>query len=128
MLRKAEGLRRNNATTTSEYRRTLGIQTSLRYHDRASPGFCNGLILMQANPKYISVNWEAGGGGAFAVIPLDETGRLPEQLPLFRGHTAVVLDTDWYVKHLLAKLQASDRLIGAHSTIHWSHPAPMTER
>ncbi|KAL6716944.1 Coronin-like protein crn1 [Lecanora helva] len=49
----------------------------------------------QANPKYISVNWEAGGGGAFAVIPINEKGRLPDQLPLFRGHTAVVLDTDW---------------------------------
>lgn len=26
---------------------------------------------------------------------MNERGRLPEQLPLFRGHTAVVLDTDW---------------------------------
>ena len=30
------------------------------------------------------------------MIPINEKGRLPEQLPLFRGHTAVVLDTDWY--------------------------------
>jgi coronin-1B/1C/6 len=51
--------------------------------------------LIKANPKYLAVNWEAGGGGAFAVIPLDERGKLPDQLPLFRGHTAVVLDTDW---------------------------------
>ncbi|MCJ1246102.1 Coronin-like protein crn1 [Trapelia coarctata] len=51
--------------------------------------------LIKANPRYLSVNWEASGGGAFAVIPLNEKGRLPEQLPLFRGHTAVVLDTDW---------------------------------
>lgn len=50
---------------------------------------------MKANPLYISVNWDASGGGAFAVIPINEKGRLPEQLPLFRGHTAVVLDTDW---------------------------------
>ncbi len=50
----------------------------------------------QANPQYISVNWQASGGGAFAVIPINEKGRLPEQLPLFRGHTAPVLDTDWY--------------------------------
>ncbi len=41
------------------------------------------------------MNWEASGGGAFAVIPLEEKGKLPEQLPLFRGHTAAVLDTDW---------------------------------
>ncbi|KAI9712074.1 MAG: Coronin-like protein crn1 [Bogoriella megaspora] len=51
--------------------------------------------LIKANPKYISVNWEASGGGAFAVIPIDERGRAPDQLPLFRGHTAAVLDTDW---------------------------------
>lgn len=51
--------------------------------------------LLQANPQYISVNWEASGGGAFAVVPTEERGRLPELLPLFRGHTAAVLDTDW---------------------------------
>jgi coronin-1B/1C/6 len=52
--------------------------------------------LIKANPEYISVNWEASGGGAFAVIPVNETGRAPELMPLFRGHTAAVLDTDWY--------------------------------
>ena len=41
------------------------------------------------------MNWESSGGGAFAVIPLEEKGKLPEQIPLFRGHTAAVLDTDW---------------------------------
>jgi coronin-1B/1C/6 len=51
--------------------------------------------LVKANPKYLSVNWQASGGGAFAVIPVDERGKLPEQIPLFRGHTAAVLDTDW---------------------------------
>jgi len=44
----------------------------------------------------LSVNWDASGGGAFAVIPLSEKGKLPDQIPLFRGHTAAVLDTDWY--------------------------------
>ncbi|KAF2270127.1 coronin-6 [Lojkania enalia] len=51
--------------------------------------------LIKANPEYISVNWESSGGGAFAVIPINERGRLPELIPLFRGHTAAVLDTDW---------------------------------
>lgn len=46
----------------------------------------------------MAVNWEASGGGAFAVIPVNEKGRLPEQIPLFRGHTAPVLDTDWWVE------------------------------
>lgn len=51
--------------------------------------------LVKANPEYISVNWEASGGGSFAVIPVEERGRVPDKIPLFRGHTAVVLDTDW---------------------------------
>ncbi|KAI0200788.1 hypothetical protein F4808DRAFT_470228 [Astrocystis sublimbata] len=51
--------------------------------------------LVKANPEYLSVNWEASGGGAFAVIPLSERGKLPDVIPLFRGHTAAVLDTDW---------------------------------
>lgn len=52
----------------------------------------------QANPEYLSVNWDSSGGGAFAVIPLNEKGRLPEHMPLFRGHTGPVLDTDWWVE------------------------------
>ncbi|KAJ5223983.1 coronin-like protein Crn1 [Penicillium chermesinum] len=51
--------------------------------------------LLKVNPKNLAVNWESGGGGAFAVIPLEERGKLPDRIPLFRGHTAVVLDTDW---------------------------------
>ncbi|KAG5997171.1 hypothetical protein E4U54_002432, partial [Claviceps lovelessii] len=51
--------------------------------------------LVKVNPEYLSVNWDASGGGAFAVIPLNEKGKLPDQIPLFRGHTATVLDTDW---------------------------------
>ncbi|KOS17914.1 Coronin-like protein crn1 [Escovopsis weberi] len=51
--------------------------------------------LVKANPEYLSVNWDSSGGGAFAVIPLHEKGKLPDQIPLFRGHTATVLDTDW---------------------------------
>lgn len=29
------------------------------------------------------------------MIPLGEKGKAPENIPLFRGHTAAVLDTDW---------------------------------
>ncbi|RYP67406.1 hypothetical protein DL771_007237 [Monosporascus sp. 5C6A] len=51
--------------------------------------------LVKVNPEYLAVNWDASGGGAFAVIPLNEKGKLPDVIPLFRGHTAVVTDTDW---------------------------------
>ena len=35
------------------------------------------------------------GGGAFGVIPVKQTGKLPENFPLFNGHSAAVLDTDF---------------------------------
>ncbi|KAK6822777.1 Coronin-like protein crn1 [Apiospora arundinis] len=37
--------------------------------------------LIKANPEYLSVNWEASGGGAFAVIPLGEKGKVPDVIP-----------------------------------------------
>ncbi|CAB16873.1 actin binding WD repeat protein, coronin Crn1 [Schizosaccharomyces pombe] len=55
--------------------------------------------LLSVNPFYLSVNWNAGAGGALAVIPLNERGKLPDQVNLFRGHTAAVLDTDWNPFH-----------------------------
>ncbi|SCV04830.1 LANO_0G12772g1_1 [Lachancea nothofagi CBS 11611] len=51
--------------------------------------------LIKANSKFLAVNWNSSGGGAFAVIPLEEVGKAPDQVPLFRGHTAPVLDTDF---------------------------------
>ncbi|EPX74666.1 actin binding protein [Schizosaccharomyces octosporus yFS286] len=55
--------------------------------------------LLSANPFYLSVNWNSGAGGAIAVIPLENRGKLPDQANLFRGHTAAVLDTDWNPCH-----------------------------
>ncbi|KAI8366059.1 uncharacterized protein BYT42DRAFT_588755 [Radiomyces spectabilis] len=51
--------------------------------------------LVKVNPLFLSVNWQASGGGAFAVVPLSNVGKLPENYPLYRGHTAPVLDTDF---------------------------------
>lgn len=49
--------------------------------------------IINTNGKYLFVNWDASGGGAFAVIPLNEVGRAPDIVPLFRGHKGPVLDT-----------------------------------
>ncbi|BGP14434.1 hypothetical protein JCM10213_004557 [Rhodosporidiobolus nylandii] len=50
---------------------------------------------VSASAKYLAVNWQASGGGAFLVQPLDVTGKLPDLFPLCRAHTAPVLDTHW---------------------------------
>lgn len=51
--------------------------------------------LVSASCKYLAVNWQASGGGAFLVTPLNQTGKLPDLFPLCRAHTAPVLDTHW---------------------------------
>ncbi|PWN97572.1 DUF1900-domain-containing protein [Tilletiopsis washingtonensis] len=49
--------------------------------------------LVAGNGRFVSVNWAASGGGAFALIPVARTGKLPDIYPLCRGHSASVLDT-----------------------------------
>ena len=68
-----------------------GIPTSLLYVWILVFILCN---YVQANTKYFAMLWESAGGGAFAVIPNDVTGKLPE-IPLVAGHKAPVLDLDW---------------------------------
>ncbi|GAA5974189.1 hypothetical protein JCM11641_003315 [Rhodosporidiobolus odoratus] len=81
----------------SAYRHTFGtsakredcydnIKTSLSSFDTN---------FVSASGKYLAVNWQASGGGAFLVQPLDITGKLPDLFPLCRAHTAPVLDTHW---------------------------------
>ncbi|GAV52596.1 hypothetical protein ZYGR_0AG05870 [Zygosaccharomyces rouxii] len=51
--------------------------------------------LLKTNGQFISVNWNTSAGGSFAIIPVKEHGKAPDVVPLFRGHTAQVLDTDF---------------------------------
>ncbi|KAG6909516.1 hypothetical protein DXG01_017073 [Tephrocybe rancida] len=59
--------------------------------------------IISSSGRYLSVNWNASGGGAFAILPLPSPfqtisgfpQKLPDSLPLARSHTAAVLDTDW---------------------------------
>lgn len=45
-----------------------------------------------ANPYYVAVNWETGGGG-FALFTHQGTGKVGNNAPLFTGHKGAVLDT-----------------------------------
>ncbi|KAH9852004.1 microtubule binding protein [Lenzites betulinus] len=60
--------------------------------------------IVAASTRYISLNWNASGGGAFAILPLPSpfaplpvglSSKLPDLIPLARGHSGPVLDTDW---------------------------------
>lgn len=68
---------------------------------------------VSVNPRFIAVNWNAGGGGAFAVIPHEVTGKLAENYPLFCGHTAAVLDTDFarFNDHIIASASEDTKVM-----------------
>jgi hypothetical protein len=42
--------------------------------------------LVKANTSFVSVNLEVGGGGSFAVLAHENTGRLSETIPVVNGH------------------------------------------
>jgi len=48
-----------------------------------------------SNGSFFAVIWEAGGGGAFAVVPWSMKGKVDPKLPLVAGHKGAVLDIDF---------------------------------
>lgn len=81
----------------SKYRHVFGqaAKKELQYENIKVTNNAWDSNIIKTNGKFISVTWNASGGGAFAVIPVEEVGKSPDQVPLFRGHTAQVLDTDF---------------------------------
>uniref|UniRef100_UPI00358F4AA2 coronin-2B isoform X2 n=1 Tax=Myxine glutinosa TaxID=7769 RepID=UPI00358F4AA2 len=47
------------------------------------------------NPRFIAVVTEAGGGGAFIILPLSHHGRIDPLCPRVCGHRRSVLDVKW---------------------------------
>ncbi|KAJ7581865.1 microtubule binding protein [Mycena floridula] len=89
----------------SKYRHVFG-QVSKKEHGIENVKVTNSAWdtnVISASGQYISINWNASGGGAFAILPLPSPFhaspnipyKLPDSLPLARSHTAPVLDTDW---------------------------------
>lgn len=100
---------------SSKYRHVFGTASKRdQCYDslRVSPNAWDS-NLVKVNPLFISVNWNAGGGGAFAVIPLDKTGKLPGNYPLFCGHSAPVLDTDFanFNDHIIASASEDGKVM-----------------
>ncbi|KAF9542036.1 Coronin-like protein crn1 [Mortierella hygrophila] len=81
----------------SKYRHVYGTaaRRELSYDNVKVSGNAWDTNLVKVNPKFFSLNWNSSGGGAFAVIPLSMTGKISDALPLYRGHSAAVLDTDF---------------------------------
>jgi len=51
---------------------------------------------IKGNPKFFAVCWEAGGGGALAIINNEAPGKLQQgAVPLLAGHKGAVLDLDF---------------------------------
>ncbi|KAJ1965460.1 Coronin-like protein crn1, partial [Dipsacomyces acuminosporus] len=79
---------------------------------------------VSVNPKYLAANWNAGGGGAFCVVPLDMVGKLRGDFPLFSAHSGAVLDTAFspFDDDIIASA-AED-----HKAMVWRVPEDLAER
>ncbi|RDX40215.1 WD40 repeat-like protein [Lentinus brumalis] len=90
----------------SKYRHVFGQQGKKEY------GYDNVKVtnsawdtnVISASTRYVSLNWQSSGGGAFAILPLPSPfaplpagfpSKLPDLIPLARSHSGPVLDTDW---------------------------------
>ncbi|WWD22902.1 hypothetical protein CI109_107397 [Kwoniella shandongensis] len=90
---------------SSKYRHVYGNKSKVNYENVKISGSAWDTDLVTAGGKYLAINWQVSGGGAFAVLPLfspstppQPTGfptKLPDIIPLARGHTAPILDTAW---------------------------------
>jgi coronin-1B/1C/6 len=89
----------------SKYRHVFG-QPSKKEHGLENVKVTNSAWdtnVVSSSAQYLSINWNASGGGAFAILPLPSPfnaipnfpQKLPDGMPLARSHTAPVLDTDW---------------------------------
>ncbi|NXX75546.1 COR2A protein, partial [Urocolius indicus] len=63
-----------------------GVPITHNVHDNH---FCT------VNPHFIAVVTECAGGGAFVVIPIQQTGKLDPHYPKVCGHKGNVLDIKW---------------------------------
>jgi coronin-1B/1C/6 len=87
----------SKAIRASKYRHVFGTEykKELCYDNikLSSSAFDSNFI--KVNPKFIAVLWASAGGGSFVIIPIEKTGKLPTDYPLFNGHSALVNDVDF---------------------------------
>ena len=87
----------NRFVRASKYRHVFGtcVKRDLCYDNLNITRSAHDSNLCKVNPRFISVNWQASGG-AFCVIPIEQTGKMATNVPLFAGHKAPVLDTEFH--------------------------------
>lgn len=82
---------------SSKYRHVYGqaLKPELCYDGLKPSGSAWDTNYIHCNRTYFAVCWQAEGGGSFAVVPHDRTGKLGADFPLVAGHKAVVLDVQF---------------------------------
>jgi coronin-1B/1C/6 len=81
----------------SKYRHVFGqaLKPELCYDGLKPSGSAWDTNYVHSNRTYFAVCWQAEGGGSFAVVPHDATGKLASGYPLVAGHKSAVLDVQF---------------------------------
>mmetsp|Transcript_47480 Transcript_47480/g.133612 ORF Transcript_47480/g.133612 Transcript_47480/m.133612 type:complete len:449 (+) Transcript_47480:103-1449(+) len=79
----------------SKFRHVFGEVGKQKYEDLRLSSKATESTGIRGNSKFVCFAWDAGGGGALAVLPSTKYGRMPRDLPLITGHTGPVLDFEF---------------------------------
>ncbi|XP_065187614.1 coronin-2B-like [Sycon ciliatum] len=80
---------------TSKFRHVFGSASKQCFDGLRVTKNANDSQFCVVNTKFLAVVCEAGGGGAFNVIPLEQTGRTDVNAPRVTGHKGPVMDVAW---------------------------------
>lgn len=80
---------------TSKLRHVFGEEQKLKFEELRPASLTSEGHLVKCNGEFVAFNWRISGGGALCVLSMNETGRLPPDHALIKGHPLSILDFDF---------------------------------
>ena len=79
----------------SKLRHVFGEEQKLKFEELRPASLTSEGHLVKCNGEFVAFNWRISGGGALCVLSMNETGRLPVDHALIKGHPLSILDFDF---------------------------------
>ena len=79
----------------SRFRHVFGDEEKVKFEGIRPSSAASESCLVKSGGTYASISW-ASGGGTLLILDIDNPRRLPSDVPLIKGHTGAILDSDWH--------------------------------
>lgn len=83
----------------SKYRHVFGTGSKQTYDELKITKTAHDSNFISASPDFFAVMYDAGGGGAVAVVPWKQTGKMPAGMPVINGHKDKLTDIEFNPFH-----------------------------